>query len=38
LRSWAIHDGILGQPFTNVTMYKHVGQSANIRTAAGCEW
>ena len=38
LRSWAIHDGILGEPFTNVTMYKHVGQSANISTAAGCKW
>lgn len=38
LRSWAIHDGILGEPFTNVTMYKHVGKSANINTAAGCEW
>jgi hypothetical protein len=38
LRSWAIHDGVLGKPFTNVTMYKHVGKSANINTAAGCEW
>ena len=38
LRSWAIHDGILGEPFTNVTMYKHVGISANLNTAAGCEW
>jgi len=38
LRSWAIHDGILGEPFTNVTMYKRVGKSANINTAPGCEW
>jgi acetoin utilization protein AcuC len=38
LRSWAIHDGILGKPFTNVTMYKHVGKSANINSAQGCEW
>jgi hypothetical protein len=38
LRSWAIHDGILGEPFTNVTMYKHVGKSANIDTTPGCEW
>lgn len=38
LRSWAIHDGILGEPFTNVTMYKRVGFSANINTAAGCSW
>ena len=38
LRSWAIHDGILGEPFTNVTMYKRVGKSANINTTPGCEW
>jgi len=38
LRSWAIHDGVLGEPFTNVTMYKRVGVSANINTATGCEW
>jgi hypothetical protein len=38
LRSWAIHDGILGEPFTNVTMYKRVGKSANIDTAVGCTW
>ena len=38
LRSWAIHDGIMGRPFTNVTMYKRVGVSANINSAPGCEW
>ena len=38
LRSWAIHDGLLGEPFTDVTMYKRVGQSAGIRTAADCTW
>ena len=38
LRSWAIHDGILGEPFTNVTMYKRVGKSADITTTPGCEW
>jgi hypothetical protein len=38
LRSWAIHDGILGEPFTNVTMYKRVGVSANINTTSGCTW
>ena len=38
LRSWAIHDGVLGKPFTNVTMYKRVGKSANISTTQGCEW
>jgi hypothetical protein len=38
LRSWAIHDGILGEPFTNVTMYKRVGKSAGISTTPGCDW
>jgi len=38
LRSWAIHDGILGEPFTNVTMYKRVRISADINTTSGCEW
>lgn len=38
LRSWAIHDGIIGEPFTNVTMYKHVGKLAGISTTPGCEW
>jgi len=38
LRSWAIHDGILGSPFTNVTMYKQVGKSAGIHTCPGCVW
>lgn len=38
LRSWAIHDGILGEPFTNVTMYKRVGKDANISTTPGCAW
>jgi hypothetical protein len=38
LRSWAIHDGILGEPFTNVTMYKKVGTSADLNTTPGCAW
>lgn len=37
-RSWAIHAGILGEPFTNVTMYKRIGKSAGISTTPGCEW
>ncbi len=37
-RSWAIHDGILGEPFTNVTMFKHVGKLAGIDTSSGCVW
>jgi acetoin utilization protein AcuC len=38
LRSWAIHDGILGEPFTAVTMYKRIGRSADISTTPGCAW
>ncbi len=38
LRSWAIHDGILGEPFTNVTMYKRVGKHAGISTTAEARW
>ena len=38
LRSWAIHDGIMGEPFTNVTMYKRVGISASVNTVPACEW
>ncbi|KXK15704.1 MAG: hypothetical protein UZ14_CFX002000291 [Chloroflexi bacterium OLB14] len=37
-RSWAIHDGILGEPFTNVTMYKRVGISAGLNTTKGMKW
>ncbi len=38
LRSWAIHDGILGQPFTDVTMYKQVGRHAGVHTCGQCGW
>lgn len=38
LRSWAIHDGLLGEPFTKVTMYKRIGQSARAATCPGCPW
>lgn len=38
LRSWAIHDGILGEPFTNVTMYKHVGKPAGVNTCPDVKW
>lgn len=38
LRSWAIHDGILGEPFTEVTMYKRIGKPAEVNTAPGCKW
>lgn len=38
LRSWAIHDGILGEPFTNVTMYKKIGKEAGINSCPQCDW
>lgn len=38
LRSWAIHDKLMGEPFTDVTMYKRVGQSADINTCFDCVW
>ena len=38
LRSWAIHDGLLGEPFTNVTMYKRVGKLSGLSTCPGCGW
>ena len=38
LRSWAIHDGILGEPFTDVTMYKYIGKSSGITSCPNCEW
>ncbi len=38
LRSWAIHDDLLGMPFTDVTMYKWVGKSTNLDTSQGCAW
>ena len=37
-RSWAIHDGLLGEPFTNVTMYKRVGVNSGIDTTPNCQW
>ncbi len=38
LRSWAIHDGVLGEPFTNVTMYKRVGKGAGVNTTGDVKW
>lgn len=38
MRSWAIHDGILGEPYTNVTMYKYVGKHSGVNTCPDCEW
>ena len=38
MRSWAIHDGILGVPFTDVTMYKQIGKDSGLTTCGGCVW
>jgi hypothetical protein len=38
LRSWALHDGLLDEPFTDVSMYKLVGRRNAISTAPGCSW
>jgi len=37
-RSWAIHDGILGEPFNGVTMYKVIGKKGGVNTAPGINW
>lgn len=37
-RSWAIHDGILGHPFTGFQMYKRLGVEAGIHTFTGQRW
>ena len=37
-RSWAIHDGILGEPYSEYHMYKHVGQHAGVSTFPNYVW
>jgi hypothetical protein len=37
-RSWAIHDGILGEPFSDSHMYKQVGKDAGVRTFPNYVW
>lgn len=37
-RSWAIHDGILGHPFTGFQMYKRIGVDAGISTFPDFIW
>jgi hypothetical protein len=37
-RSWAIHDGILGERFYNVQMYKRVGVNVSVCTFPGSTW
>jgi acetoin utilization protein AcuC len=31
-RSWAIHDGIMDEPWDNVMIYKMIGEDAGINT------
>lgn len=37
-RSWAIHDGILGHPFTGFHMYKRIYNNAGISTFPDAVW
>jgi len=37
-RSWAIHDGIMGEPYRQVKMYKRVGIHAGIVTFPNAAW
>jgi len=37
-RSWAIQDGILGEPFTDVHMYKRVGKDVGVQTFPEAVW
>src|SRR5690606_22485116 len=37
-RSWAIHDGILGYPFTGFQMYKLLGKHLRINTFPNAQW
>ena len=34
-RSWAIHDGILGEPWHGIKMYKRIGKPARVDTFPG---
>jgi len=37
-RSWAIQDGILGEPFNDVHMYKRVGMETGVQTFPDAKW
>lgn len=37
-RSWAIHDGIMGAPYSGVKMYKRVGIHAGVVTYPNARW
>jgi hypothetical protein len=38
LRSWAIHDGIMGEPLHDITMYKVLDKSSATLTAPEINW
>jgi hypothetical protein len=38
LRSWAIHDDLMGKPFAGVTMYKRIGKHAGVSSTANANW
>jgi len=37
-RSWAIHDGVMGMPYSGVKMYKRVGMHAGVITFPSAVW
>lgn len=37
-RSWALHDGIAGEPYSAVTMYKRVDHTAEVNTFPNGHW
>lgn len=37
-RSWALHDGIAGQPYSEVTMYFDIGRPGSINTFPDGKW
>jgi hypothetical protein len=37
-RSWAIHDGIMGHPYSGVTMYKQIGVKGEVDTFPYGAW
>ena len=37
-RSWAIHDCILGEHYSDVIMYKKIGRNAGLNTFPNSEW
>jgi hypothetical protein len=37
-RSWAIHDGILGEPYADYHMYKQIGKHAGVSTFPDYVW